>query len=75
VPTPACVGGIRAVSYHLPFTYLKKLSPGLREESIPCMAVTFLTGVVLQAARKSNEAKRNNDLFINRCLMYIEGLR
>jgi hypothetical protein len=54
---------------------MKKLSPGLMEESIPCMAVTFLTGVVLQAARESNEAKRNNDLFINRCLMYIEGLR
>jgi hypothetical protein len=45
------------------------------EESIPCMAITFLTGVFLQAARESNEAKRNNDLFINRCLMYIEGLR
>jgi len=67
-PTPACEGGIRAVSYHVLFTYIKKLSPGLREESIPSILTTVLSEVFFHAAKENNAAKRNSEFFMNKFL-------
>jgi hypothetical protein len=49
----------------LRFTYIKKLSPGLTEESIPVISVTFLSGAVVHAASENNAEKRMSDFFIN----------
>jgi hypothetical protein len=51
----------------LRFTYIKKLSPGLIEESIPVIAIIFFEGAGLfpHAANKNNEAKRKSNLFVD----------
>ena len=38
---------------------------------MPCISATVACGALLHAANESNTAKRNNDLFINRCFMEI----
>ncbi len=71
-PTPACYGGIWAVSYHLPFTYEKKLSPGCMDESIPTISVVLLIfEVLLQDTNTKSAVRINRVVFINTCFVLV----